>query len=98
MSLNPAATAGFVFFSTESRSFCFCQPERKGQVANQEKLMYAADHDKTTPIRISECAFYHVTSRGDRRKAIFEDDDDRLRFLEILGMVVAQCRLSSAWT
>ncbi len=25
---------------------------------------------------------YHVTSRGDPHKAIFEDDDDRLRFLE----------------
>ena len=34
-------------------------------------------------------ALYHVTSRGDRREAIFEDDDDRVRFLEILGMVVS---------
>jgi REP element-mobilizing transposase RayT len=33
-------------------------------------------------------ALYHVTSRGDRRENIFEDDDDRLRFLEILGAVV----------
>ena len=31
---------------------------------------------------------YHVTSRGDRREAIYEDDDDRLRFLEIFGTVV----------
>ncbi len=30
-------------------------------------------------------ALYHVTSRGDRRENIFEDDDDRLRFLEILA-------------
>ncbi|MCB1936220.1 MAG: transposase [Nitrosomonas sp.] len=34
-------------------------------------------------------ALYHVTSRGDRRENIYEDDDDRLRFLEILGTVVA---------
>lgn len=34
-------------------------------------------------------ALYHVTSRGDRRENIYEDDDDRLKFLEILGMVVA---------
>ncbi len=34
-------------------------------------------------------ALYHVTSRGDRREAIFEDDDDRVRLLEILGMVVS---------
>ena len=33
-------------------------------------------------------ALYHVTSREDRREAIFEDDDDRVRLLEILGMVV----------
>ncbi|MDV6343604.1 transposase [Nitrosomonas sp. Is37] len=33
-------------------------------------------------------ALYHVTSRGDRRENIYEDDDDRLRFLEILGTVV----------
>ena len=33
-------------------------------------------------------ALYHITSRGDRRENIYEDDDDRLRFLEILGTVV----------
>lgn len=33
-------------------------------------------------------ALYHVTSRGDRRENIYEDDDDCLKFLEILGMVV----------
>jgi len=40
------------------------------------------------PIRIEfEGALYHVTSRGDRREAIFEDDSDRERFLELLGQV-----------
>ncbi|WP_394809825.1 transposase [Nitrosomonas sp.] len=34
-------------------------------------------------------ALYHVTSRGDRREAIFEDNDDRVMFLEILGVVGA---------
>lgn len=33
-------------------------------------------------------ALYHVTSRGDRREDIYEDNDDRERFLEILGAVV----------
>jgi hypothetical protein len=38
------------------------------------------------PIRIEFCgALYHVTSRGDRREAIYEDDDDRVRFLDILA-------------
>ena len=41
------------------------------------------------PIRIEfEGALYHVTSRGDRREAIYEDDGDRGRFLELLGEVV----------
>jgi putative transposase len=42
----------------------------------------------TRPIRIEfEGALYHVTSRGDRREAIYEDDADRLRFVELLGQV-----------
>lgn len=43
------------------------------------------------PLRIEfEGALYHVTSRGDRREAIYEDDDDRQQFLALLGQVVAQ--------
>jgi REP element-mobilizing transposase RayT len=40
------------------------------------------------PLRI-ECAgaFDHVTSRGDRREAIFSGDADRLAWLDILGSV-----------
>ncbi|MGK2942182.1 MAG: transposase [Immundisolibacter sp.] len=33
-------------------------------------------------------AVYHVTSRGDRREAIYEDDTDRRRFLDLLGQVI----------
>ncbi|MEF8793266.1 MAG: transposase [Thiohalorhabdus sp.] len=40
------------------------------------------------PIEFSG-ALYHVTARGDRREAIYEDDDDREAFLETLGQVVA---------
>lgn len=41
------------------------------------------------PLRIEfSGALYHVTSRGDRREAIFEDDADRETFLEILGQVI----------
>ncbi len=29
-------------------------------------------------------AIYHVMNRGDRREAIFEDDEDRQRFLHTL--------------
>ncbi len=40
------------------------------------------------PIRIEfSGALYHVTSRGDRREPIYEDDADRERFLEVLGEV-----------
>lgn len=34
-------------------------------------------------------ALYHVTARGDRREAIYEDDADRRLFLDILGEAVA---------
>ena len=41
------------------------------------------------PLRIEFTgALYHVTSRGDRREPIFEDDEDRLRFLTVLAEVV----------
>jgi len=33
-------------------------------------------------------ALYHVTSRGDRREDIYDDDEDRMIFLNILGKVV----------
>jgi REP element-mobilizing transposase RayT len=40
------------------------------------------------PLRIEfEGALYHVTSRGDRRERIFEDDQDRTGFLDLLGRV-----------
>lgn len=41
------------------------------------------------PLRIEFAgALYHVTSRGDRREPIFEDDEDRLTFLNVLAEVV----------
>ena len=41
------------------------------------------------PIRIEfSGALYHVTSRGDRREKIYDDDTDMKSFLEILGGVV----------
>jgi len=33
-------------------------------------------------------ALYHITSRGDRREDIYEDDEDRKIFLDIFGKVV----------
>src|SRR5918995_620648 len=38
------------------------------------------------PLRIEYTgAYYHVTSRGNERKAIFRDDHDREKFLALLG-------------
>ena len=37
-------------------------------------------------------AIYHVMSRGDRREAIFRDDEDRRRFLSTLGEACAKTR------
>lgn len=43
----------------------------------------------TRPLRIEFTgAVYHVTSRGNARALIFEEDGDRERFLETLGQVV----------
>jgi len=44
------------------------------------------------PLRIEfSGALYHITSRGDRREDIFEDDDDRETFLRVLGHVAINC-------
>lgn len=41
------------------------------------------------PLRIEfPGAIYHVTSRGDRRESIFDDDEDRHRFLTIVGQAM----------
>jgi putative transposase len=51
------------------------------------------------PIRIEfPNALYHVTSRGDRREDIFEDDEDRREFLQTFAQVVEQFNwLCFAW-
>ncbi len=41
------------------------------------------------PLRIEFAgALYHITSRGDRREAIYEDEEDRETFLSVLAEVV----------
>ena len=43
------------------------------------------------PLRIEfPGAIYHVTSRGDRRESVFDDDIDREDFLEIAGAALAR--------
>ncbi len=43
------------------------------------------------PLRIEfPGALYHVTSRGDRREPIYEDDEDRQRFVSLLAEVIEQ--------
>jgi putative transposase len=45
------------------------------------------------PLRIEYAgALYHVTSRGDRQEAIFDDDQDRTAFLNVLGEVISRFR------
>lgn len=45
------------------------------------------------PLRVEfPGAIYHITSRGNARQTIFEDEDDRERFLGILGTVVKNHR------
>ena len=43
------------------------------------------------PLRIEfPGAIYHVTSRGDRRESIFEDDEDRRTLLAVLAQTMAR--------
>jgi REP element-mobilizing transposase RayT len=43
------------------------------------------------PIRLEfSGAIYHVTARGDRREAIYDDDEDRVLFLDWLGVVATE--------
>ena len=43
------------------------------------------------PLRIEYAgALYHITSRGDRRESICEDDNDRKTFLSVLKSVVGR--------
>ncbi len=46
------------------------------------------------PLRIEyPGAYYHVTSRGNEQKPIFRDDEDRERFLDLLGRAAEQFHL-----
>jgi REP element-mobilizing transposase RayT len=51
------------------------------------------------PLRIEASgATYHITSRGNERRDIFQTDDDRQAFLKFLGMAVRRFRWSiTAW-
>jgi REP element-mobilizing transposase RayT len=51
------------------------------------------------PVRIEfPDALYHVTARGDRRDDIFDDDQDRQAFLQVLEQVIARFNwLCHAW-
>jgi len=42
----------------------------------------------TRPLRIEYAgAVYHITSRGNEKKAVFRDDQDRINFLNVLQHV-----------
>jgi len=53
------------------------------------------------PFRVEYAnAVYHVTARGNERKAIYHDDADRQRFLETIEEVLGQaCKpdVAEAW-
>jgi REP element-mobilizing transposase RayT len=45
------------------------------------------------PLRIEFAgALYHITSRGNERRAIYRDDEDRARFLDVLADCVPKFR------
>ena len=47
------------------------------------------NHPMARPLRIEFAdAVYHVTSRGDRREAIYRDDEDRQRHLAVIAQAM----------
>lgn len=46
------------------------------------------------PLRIPSPGYYHVTTRGNNRRDIYLDDDDRRLFLALLGRISGQAE----WT
>ena len=78
---------------------CQCRSTSKGTVClgsrlddyqvYKRSLLCATVISMARPLRIEfSGALYHITSRGDRREEIYEDDTDREAFLEILGQVI----------
>lgn len=57
----------------------------KSRIANYLWLEYRIKYGKTSKTRFPN-VLYHITSRGDRREDIYEDDEDRIIFLTLLGM------------
>ena len=41
------------------------------------------------PHRKTDCRLHHITTRGNNRRSMFEDDDDRERFYDLLHVGVA---------
>ncbi len=60
---------------------------QQGQVLPLAYLTLSCNHSAMSrPLRIEfPGAVYHVTSRGDRREAIFDDDQDRHAFLSVIA-------------
>ena len=47
--------------------------------------------DMARPLRIERPGGrYHITARGNERKAVYRDDSDRFHFLELLSEAVGQ--------
>ena len=64
--------------------------EGKGQVSHSN-MCYTTDMSR--PLRLEFAgALYHVTSRGNWREAIYDDEEDRQRFLDLLGDVCDRFR------
>jgi len=46
------------------------------------------------PLRIEyDHAFYHITARGNEKKPIFQDKDDKMKFFYYLGIVNKRYRI-----
>ena len=77
------------FWRNESDHAQRTKQANTGSGLASEHTAHAKLPSTTRPLRLEFAgALYHVTARGDQREPIFEDDDDRRSFVEILGALI----------
>lgn len=84
LSVRPLAVAALALFGCASTTGPQAYPAKGSGLAFCPNRAHSPV--MTRPLRLEfEGALYHVTSRGDRREPIFEDDEDRRIWLALLG-------------
>ena len=69
-------------------AICTCREAFQGANGRYRYGIPEVHHLESSPVsNLRPGALYHVTARGDRREPIYEDDEDRQAFLDVLADV-----------